>query len=799
MTVSSARVEEVFNALMDGATDQRLILGEALCASDTALWREVKSLLNAADDANGFLSLGADDVEWLAGQARDPDSQPGQRLGAYEIVRELATGGMGVVFLAKRVDGHYQQQVAIKMIRIGLASEPTLRRFHAERQFLAHLQHPNIAQLLDGGTSADGHPYLVMEYIQGEAIDTHCSANQLSVEQILLLMGQICSAVQYAHQNLLVHCDLKPRNILVTSTGVPKLLDFGIATLLQPTEFDPNCSPADTLASAQECVATPFTPEFAAPEQLRGLPITTAADVYSLGVVLYRLLSREAPYKISVDCLQDIANTIANIDIPLPSTVAPQAIQQQLRGDLDSLVLKALHKDPAQRYSSVQELADDIDRYLTGHPISATKSTWLYRSKMFTRRHRLGLGLSVLTATSLLAGSVISTWQWQIAQKKQIEAQRSYREIQELTSMVVVDIPKSITELPGSTPLREQMIRKGVTYLDNLAKTHIDSPELLLNLATAYYDLARVQGMPMMVNLGDPELALNNIQKSISIQQQLLIDTPDNLNLILKLAASYMFTGSLYAASLGNLNQGHKLTEQCLTLVKPFVDNGNTKVLKRLVACYTLAAHWHNLAGHITLATQNLRSAEQVYSDLPVDHPFVISTNGHRLRSRIHEEWAEVETQRNHHEQALQHERRRLEISVMKLQNHNHTDRFLGGAYHGLAARLATVNQLIEAQDAYEHATAHWANWQQDHPADVSGTQALIAIQAELAELHWEIANSAISPARRAQAVKKSCVAYANSKRYLKMLPENQIAFPTRYSWSPDPATIVERYEYRCQ
>ena len=798
MTVSSERVEEIFNALMENPSDLRSELCKAYCGSDTALWREVNSLLQVAENAEGFLSLGADGVEWITRQTLEPESLTGQRLGAFEIVRVLDSGGMGVVFLAKRVDGHYEQQVAIKVARFGLESEGTHQRFHSERQFLAHLQHSNIAQLLDGGTSADGHPYLVMEYIQGETIDKHCRSNQLSIKPILLLMGQVCNAVHYAHQNLLIHCDLKPANILVTATGMPKLLDFGIATLLQPTHFAPTGSPTNKLTATADSTAAPFTPEFAAPEQLCGEPVTTAADVYSLGVVLYRLLSGKLPYKICGDNLQDIAETVTNITIPAPSSVATPAIQKQLRGDLDSLVLKALHKDPARRYSSVQELADDIDRYLAGHPLKASNSTWLYRAGKFIGRHRVGVGLGTLAAISLLAGSLISTWQWQIAQAKQVEAERRSQDVHELTSMVVFDIPKSISELPGSTPLRERMIRKGVAYLDTLEKTRTDSPELRNDLASAYLELARLQGNPMSSNLGDPELALSNFKKALKIQKQLLIDSPNDMNLNLKLATSYMFKGAVHGASLGDLDQAHVLTEQCLALVKPFVHTGNPQVLKRSIACSTVAAHWLTLAGHESLATQHLRKAEQVYKNIPANHPFISSMAGHRLRARIHEEWAEIKTRSGDFQEALEHERKRLEIILTQLQAHESIDRFVGTAYHGLAARLAAVDRFVEAQQAFALASTHWRKWQYDHPLDVSATQALIVIQGELADLRWKVAGSVIEPAIRAHAVKNSCTAYYDSVRYLDMLPENQTSFPRRYAWSSDPDTIIERFADRC-
>lgn len=799
MTVSSNLVEDIFYSLLENPADKRTELCEAYCGSDTALSEEVDSLLKFAEHAKGFLSLGVDGVEWIAKQTLEPDALPGQRLGAYEIVRILDSGGMGVVYLAKRVDGHYEQKVAIKMSRFGLGSEGTLQRFHAERQFLAHLQHANIARLLDGGTSADGHPYLVMEYIQGETIDKHCNVNQLSIKAILQLIDQVCNAVHYAHQNLLIHCDLKPANILVTEAGTPKLLDFGIATLLQSTQVSSTYSPADAFSSAVESTKIPFTPEFAAPEQLRGEPVTTAADVYSLGVVLYKLLSGVQPYTIRGDSLKDIANTIEKIDVQPPSTVAPEAIQKQLRGDLDNLVMKALHKNPAQRYASVREFADDVDRYLTVQPLKATKASWLYRTEKFIRRHSLGVGLGLLAAISLLSGSVISTWQWQIAQDKQAEVERRSQDVHELTSMVVFDIPKSIAQLPGSTALRERMMRKGVTYLDNLEKTGVNSPKLRLDLASAYVELSRLQGNPMASNLGDPELALSNLEKGLNIQKQLLNDSPNDLKLIMKLAVIYRNLGGLHGASLGNLNRAHEYTEQCIALMRPYVHTSNPRILHRLLSCFSLAAHWRTLAGHTTLSEQHLREAEQIFDSLPVQHAFLNSRAGQNLRARNHEEWAEIASRKGRYQQALQHERKRLNLILAQLQNHDTTDRLVGSAYHALAARLAVVDQFEKAQEAFELAITHWTRWQNDHPLDVSGTQALVVIQAELANLRWHEARVKNNPVIHDQAAKNACAAYAESVRNLKMLPTDQIAFPKRYSWSPDPDTIVERFDDRCK
>lgn len=316
-------------------------------------------------------------MSWQHFSALDPELLRGECFGAYQIISEIGRGGMGVVFLAERVDGHYQSQVAIKVSRYGLDSDATVDRFDAERQFLAHLSHPNIARLLDGGTSDCGHPYLVMEYIQGADTDSYCTDRELTITEVLSLMNQVCDAVHYAHQNLIVHCDLKPANIMVTAEGVPKLIDFGVATSLKPTLLDPAVLPGKVAFEEPGRQRMPLTPEFAAPEQLYGASVTTTADVYSLGVVLYKLLTGRLPCHVDGVPQQEAAHAVTNTDAAPPSRVAPPSDQKELQGDLDRLVMKAMHKDPSQRYSSAQMLADDIARYLADQPISATKLKFL--------------------------------------------------------------------------------------------------------------------------------------------------------------------------------------------------------------------------------------------------------------------------------------------------------------------------------------------------------------------------------------------------------------------------------------
>ncbi|HEV7505245.1 MAG TPA: serine/threonine-protein kinase [Thermoanaerobaculia bacterium] len=374
-------------ALLDEALqtppDARPSLLDAVCVGDSELRREVESLLDLETAADGFLAA-----------PEPPGLPPGTRIGPYRIVELLGRGGMGAVYEAVREDD-FTQRVALKLVPRELASPFVVRRFHLERQILARLDHPNIARLLDGGTTEDGRPYLVMEHVEGVAIDEFCEARNLAPRQRLELLLPVCSALAFAHQNLVAHRDIKPGNILVTADGVPKLLDFGIAKLLDPAE-----GPADLTRTLER----PMTPRYASPEQVRGDLVTPASDLYSLGVLLYRLLTGRLPSGLDTCGLEEVARRICEQEPARPSTEAGAGDPRQLRrlaGDVDAIVLKALRKEPRHRYGSAEQLAEDVRRYLAGHPVLARRGTLLYRGGKFARRHRFGLAaaMAVLLAT----------------------------------------------------------------------------------------------------------------------------------------------------------------------------------------------------------------------------------------------------------------------------------------------------------------------------------------------------------------------------------------------------------------
>ena len=414
------QIEALFNEAIGLQGDARRSFLDLACGGDQELRGEVESLLLASDQGDVALErVKSAFAAYTAPAARSA----GQRVGAYLLIREIGQGGMGAVFLAERADDQFRKHVAIKFVR-GVPSADLLRRFKSERQILATLDHPNVARLLDGGVTDAGEPYVVMEYVDGKPIDAYCKDKPLETGARLRLFRDVCSAVQAAHRRLIVHRDIKPLNILVAADGTVKLLDFGIAKLLDDPE-----GPSATQTSARL-----LTPDYASPEQVRGDPITTASDIYSLGVLLYKLLTGEKPYKIDARNPADIARAIT-LDAPDPPSRATTSrlLRRELAGDLDTIVLKAMRKEPDQRYATVEQFADDITRYLDGLPVLARPTTRGYRVRKFVSRHRFEVGAAA--AVLLLVIALTTVYTVRLARERDF-ARQEQRTAQQVTAFV---------------------------------------------------------------------------------------------------------------------------------------------------------------------------------------------------------------------------------------------------------------------------------------------------------------------------------------------------------------------------
>lgn len=545
------KVRGVYEHAASLAVTDRPSYLDTACASDSELRREVESLLSYQERAGSvFLKRPAADLRELAiAEARAP-SRIGRRIGVYQIVEEIGHGGMGEVYRGARVDGQYEKQVAVKLVRSGYDSSLILDRFRHERQILATLDHPNIARLLDGGTTGEGTPYLVMELIEGLPIDEYCEQHDLGISERLNLFTQVCSAVQYAHQRLVVHRDLKPSNILVTADGMPKLLDFGIAKILDPS------------AAAETTLVRPMTPEYASPEQIRGESITTASDVYSLGVVLYHLLVGRSPYRVDVRNATELARAISEIEPERPSTAVarlplsadgPQAartpggdsrlprtkLRRLLKGDLDNIVLKALRKEPDRRYASADKFEEDIRRHLQGLPVLAAPDSLPYRARKFVQRNKVGVTAAALVLLAIAGAVFVSVRQARIAEQQRRRAEKRFEDVRKLANSLIFEIHDSIETLPGATPSRKLLLNRAVEYLDHLSQDAAGDLNLQRELAWAYQRLATVQGDTTQSNLGQVSAAEESHRKAMALFEAVARANPHNVTDQLNLAMVY--------------------------------------------------------------------------------------------------------------------------------------------------------------------------------------------------------------------------------------------------------------------
>jgi non-specific serine/threonine protein kinase/serine/threonine-protein kinase len=440
---------------------------------------------------------------------------------------------MGVVYRAVRDDDAYRMEVALKVVPAGTDSPFLLQRFHHERQILAGLEHPYIARLLDGGATEQGLPYFVMELVDGVPIDVYCADRALPLHARIDLFQKVCEAVAHAHRNLVVHRDLKPGNILVTAEGSPKLLDFGVAKILAPVNPE---------AAVTKTAFPMMTLEYASPEQVAGEPVTTASDVYSLGVLLYLLLTGQKPYRLKTAHVHELGQAIAEQEPTRPSALpGASAFRRQLEGDLDTIVLHALRKEPTRRYSSVERLSEDLRRYRTGLPVNARKDTLGYRAGKFVRRHWAGVAAAGLVFLSLLAGVVATARQARIAEAHRQRAEQRFTDLRRLANSLLFEFHDAIETLPGATAARALVLTRASEHLDRLAVDAPGDPALAEELALAYHKLADAQGgFGGSANLGESDAALLNHRKALALREGLARAKPQDREAQGRLARSHV-------------------------------------------------------------------------------------------------------------------------------------------------------------------------------------------------------------------------------------------------------------------
>jgi eukaryotic-like serine/threonine-protein kinase len=633
------QVRQVFDAAVSLPAAERSSYLDKVCISDSELRREVESLLSSDQQAGSrFLNTPAVDLKNPPANAVPVPTRVGRRIGVYDILEEIGRGGMGEVYRAARADGQYTKQVAVKLVRGGFDSRSVVERFINERQILASLDHPNIARLLDGGTTDDGIPYLVMELIEGAPIDSYCDAHKLSVTSRLQLFRQVCAAVQYAHQRLVIHRDIKPSNLLVTRDGTPKLLDFGIAKLLDPA------------ASSETTMARPMTPEYASPEQIRGEPITTTSDVYSLGVVLYQLLTGHSPYPAETRSPHEFARAICETQPGRPSTIvlktdgplgttpltpekvsstregSPAKLRRRLAGDLDNIVLKALRKEPNLRYPSVEQFGEDIRCHLEGLPVAASKGSRKYRAAKFVARHKVSVAAATAVFLALATGigatlreAHIARQQAEIATAERARAEKRFNDVRKLANSLVFEIHDSIQDLPGATPARKLLLDRAVEYLDKLSQDSGGDVDLQRELAWGYQRLAAVQGDTTQSNLGQISAAEASTQKAIALFEAVAKANPNNVTDQLNVANVHRIRGFANIYGPG----GRKEIDLAVAITDRLMqtDGANPSVMSERALEYQGLAYAQDAAGDRGQSVESFRKFYGLRQDILRTNP----------------------------------------------------------------------------------------------------------------------------------------------------------------------------------
>jgi eukaryotic-like serine/threonine-protein kinase len=518
MTESADRwlkAETIFHEALGLSEPERTVVLESRCNGDTALMEELRALLLACE---------AEQVHQHAATTRD--EFPSARVGAYRIDRLLGRGGMGAVYLAHRDDGQFEQQVAIKIVDMPLVTELFRERFRSERQILASLSHPYIARLLDGGVSDTGELYLAMEYIEGVSITQFCDEHTLSVTARLQLFRSVCQAVQCAHQSLVVHRDLKPDNILVVADGTPRLLDFGTAKILTPA------GPDSELDLTRQGVQT-FTPRYASPEQVLGRPITVASDTYSLGVLLFALLTGEHPYELKEFSTEEMVRVICHQPPRRPSEVMPS-----LDADLDSIVLKALRKEPQERYTTTEQLSLDVEAYLQNRPVGARRGSLRYRAGKFAQRNKLALVAASLLCLTLLLGIGGVLWQSREANLQRRRAEARSADLRELSNSLLSELDEALKDIPGSTSAQKLLVTRVLEHLDRMARDTRGDRQTELDLIEAYTRLGNVQGNIYYQNVADTSGAVTSFNKALALAAPLAAASPKDMDVLRAQAAA---------------------------------------------------------------------------------------------------------------------------------------------------------------------------------------------------------------------------------------------------------------------
>lgn len=532
--------------------------------SDSQLRKEVEQLLAHEREASAVFPISGWNQQ--AQSIVEETSLTGVVIGNYRLLREIGRGGMGAVYLAERADGEYEQKVALKILQESVFTPALVERFRQERQILAGLSHPGIARLLDGGLTKDGRPYLVLEYVDGLPIDLYCDHHALDTTARLRLFVRVAEVVQSAHQQLVLHLDLKPANILVTEEGEPRLLDFGIARFL--TEAEPGLGSQRTEATLRL-----LTPRYASPEQAQGSPLGVASDVFSLATLLYRLLTSKLPYPIETASPLEAAAIILGVEPALPSESAPPSVQPKLKGDLDTILLQALRKEPERRYPTVAAFAEDIERHLASEPVFAHADSFSYRAGKFFRRNRAPV-VAAAAVLLILAASVAAVVHSAVVAKRQRAlAERRFADIRALAHSYIFELDPQLEQVPGTVKVRGFVLTNALKYLEAMSKEDIQDDALAKEIGQGYMRVSQVQADPAMPSLNDRAGAWDSLKRSYAIHKRLLNKNPADLKQRGLMLSQMRFMSFLSIAD-GDITGAEGYIQQGIEFGKPTLEAG---------------------------------------------------------------------------------------------------------------------------------------------------------------------------------------------------------------------------------
>jgi serine/threonine protein kinase len=609
-----AKWKQIKTALADALELVSELREEFVSSLDTDIGAEVRRYLRAATEARDFITTPA----WIDRGLVDQNMDHPAQVDDFRILHPIGSGGMGTVYLAEHAGDGFKQLVALKLIKRGMDTSAVLKRFLMERRILAELDHPNIARMLDGGSTEDGLPYFVMEYVEGDEIRKYANANNLGLKERLELFRTVCSAVSSAHQRLVIHRDIKPTNILVTKDGEPKLLDFGIAKLISPDW------------NSDEATLTQFrvlTPEYASPEQIDGSVVSTATDVYSLGVVLYELLTGYRPFSFREKDGRATADIALTTNPPKPSLIASESSQpnngprqrlahktsfrpahtivaavepSRLRGDLDNMILKAIRHEPERRYQSVQEFSDDIRRWLDGLPVSATSDSRMYRCRKFFKRHRTAVLASAAAAILLMTAFGVTGWQYSVARDQQAKAEARFQSIRLVAKSLLNETSKELENLPQSAEIRDSVVERAIALLNSISVDENTDPEFLDEVADAYEQLAHIRNWKFRKTAE----AIADYRKALSLRERVIRDNPENFAAREKLVSTLSGLSEVYdligdSEETGRLRSRIVENQRSMLLIQP----GNPKTM------YALAAGLEDLAVRIEASSPEQAAA----------------------------------------------------------------------------------------------------------------------------------------------------------------------------------------------